>query len=74
MLVSIQIKHCLNKTCMLMLGKLNDSLKIYIELEGELGIIVMALSDELNFNYFCMLSPSSTGLASLCFADTLKLI
>lgn len=74
MLVSIQIKHCLNKTCMLMLGKLNDSLKIYIEIEEELGIIVMALNDELNFNYFCMLSPSSNGLALLCFADTLKLI
>ena len=50
MLVSIQIKHCLNKTSMLMLGKLNDSLKIYIELEEELGIIVMALNDVLNFN------------------------
>lgn len=74
MLVSIQIKHLLNKTSMLMLGRLNDSLKIYIELEEELGIIVMVLNDELNFNYFCMLSPLSTRLVWLRFDDTLKLI
>lgn len=46
MLVSIQIKHLWNKTSMLMLGRLNDSLKIYIELEEELGIIVMVLNDD----------------------------